>query len=65
MDNQKRNFILLRIIDKIQEDHPDARDMINKSVAKICEEENVYFEQIFYISDAISTNNSTFHWCIF
>ena len=30
-------------------DRPDARDFMNKSVARICKEENDYFEQVLYI----------------
>ena len=52
--------MLLKIIDKIQEDHPDAEDLINKSVAEICKGENVYFEQVFYISDAFFNQKLNF-----
>ena len=30
-------------------DHLDARDSVNKSVTVICKDENIYFEQVFYI----------------
>ena len=48
--NYKREkFILLRILDQIQQDHPNARDGINKSVAIICNEGGISFEQVFYV----------------
>ena len=63
MNKKRRNFILMRIID-----HPDARDSMNKSVAEICKEENIYLEQVFYVLhsfilhsfDAFFTNKSAF-----
>ena len=58
MKNEKRNFILLQIIDKIQEEYPDPRDSINKSAADIYRGKNTYF--VFYIFDAVFTNKSTF-----
>ena len=36
MNNKRRNFILMRTID-----HPNARDFMNKFVAKICKNENI------------------------
>ena len=44
MNNKKRSFIQMRIIDI-----RFARDSMNKSVPEIYKEENIYFEQVFYI----------------
>ena len=44
MNNKRRNFILMRIID-----HPDAIVCINKFLAEIKKEENIQFEQVLYI----------------
>ena len=44
MNNKKRRFIWMRIIDI-----RFARDSMNKSVPEIYKEENIYFEQVFYI----------------
>ena len=45
---QKRILILLKILDKIQEDNKDARKKIEKSIAAICREEGISFEQLLY-----------------
>ena len=62
--NDKRNkFIFLRILDKIQQDNPDAKDGINKSAATIFNEGNISFEHVFYnmLFDAVFvTNKSSF-----
>ena len=39
MNNKKRILILLKILDKIQEDNEDARKKIEKSTTAICKEE--------------------------
>ena len=44
MNKKRRNFTLIRMIDR-----PDARDFLNQSVAEIYKEEIIYFEQVFYI----------------
>ena len=49
INNQRRNFTLSRILIQVQEVNEDVRNDINKSVANICEEEGVVFEQVFYI----------------
>ena len=49
MNDKKRNLILLRILDQIQQDNEGARDSIEKSTATICNEEGISFEQVFYI----------------
>lgn len=49
INNQRRNFTLSRILIQMQEVNEDVRNDINKSVANICEEEGVVFEQVFYI----------------
>ena len=42
-------LILLKILDQIQQDNQDARNGIEKSVATICKEDGISFEQVFYI----------------
>ena len=49
MNDNGRNFIILKILDQIQQDNEDARDGIDKSVVKIYNEEGISFEPIFYI----------------
>ena len=49
MNDERRNFILLIILDQIQQDNEDDRDGIDKSVAKISNEEGNSFDQVFYI----------------
>ena len=49
MNDKERNLILLSILDQIQQDNKDARDTIEKSIAKVCNEEGISFEQVFYI----------------
>ena len=42
-------LILLRILDQIQQDNEDARNVIVKSIETICEEEGISFEEEIYI----------------
>ena len=49
MSDKRKNFVLLRTLDQIQQDNEDARDSINKSLAAICNEEGISFEQVFCI----------------
>ena len=49
MNDKRRASILLRILEKMQQHNEDARDGIVKSVATICNEEGISFEQVFYI----------------
>ena len=42
-------LILLRILDQTQQDNEDARNVIEKSIATICEEEGISFEEEIYI----------------
>ena len=62
--NDKRNkFILLRILDKIQQNNPDAKVGINKSAATIFNEQDISFEHVFYnlLFDAVFvTSKSSF-----
>ena len=44
MNDKRKNVILLRILDQIQQDNTNARDGINKSVATICNKEGIFFE---------------------
>ena len=62
MNNKKRILILLKILDKIQEDNEDARKKIEKSTTAICKEEGISFEQVFYILffDAVFISNKSF-----
>ena len=52
----------MRILEQIQQDNEDARDGIGKSVATICNEEGISFEQVFYILffDAVFISNRSF-----
>ena len=47
---------------QIQQDNEDARDEINKFAAIIWNEEETYFEQVFYILvfDAVFINNKLY-----
>ena len=36
MNGERKYFVLLRILEKIQQDNADARDGINKSIATVC-----------------------------
>ena len=49
MNDKRRISILLRILENMQQHNEDARDGIVKSVATICNEEGISFEQVFYI----------------
>ena len=49
MNDKRRILILLKILDQIQQDNEDARNGIEKSIATICKEEGISFEQVFYI----------------
>ena len=61
MNDKRKNLILWRILNQIQQGNKDARDGINKSVAIICKEEGISFEQVFYIlfSDAVFISNKS------
>ena len=43
MNDKRRIWILLRILDQIQKDNEDARNGIEKSIASICKEGRRYF----------------------
>ena len=49
MNDKKKILILLKILDQIQQDNEDVRNDIEKSIATICKEEGISFEQVFYI----------------
>ena len=49
MNDKRIILILLKILDQIQQDNQDARNGIEKSVATICKEDGISFEQVFYI----------------
>ena len=59
MNDKRRILILLGIRDQIQQDNKDARNGIEKSIATICKEEGIPFEQVFYILvfDAVFISN--------
>ena len=46
---KKKKMILLKMLDQIQQDNEDARDGTEKSIATICNEEGISFEQVFYM----------------
>ena len=62
MNDIKRILILLKILDKIQEDKEDSRRKIEKSNTAICKEEGISSEQVFYILffDAVFISNESF-----
>ena len=62
MNDIKRILILLKILDKIQEDKEDSRRKIEKSNTTICKEEGISSEQVFYILffDAVFISNESF-----
>ena len=49
MNDKRRILLLLKILDQIQQDNQDAKNGIEKSIATICKEEGISFEQVFYI----------------
>ena len=49
MNDKKRILILLKILDQIQQDIENARNGIEKSIAKIFKKEGISFEQVFCI----------------
>ena len=49
MNDKRIILILFKILDQIQQDNQDARNGIEKSVATICKEDGISFEQVFYI----------------
>ena len=49
MNDKKRILIISKILDQIPQDNEDARNDIEKSIATICKEEGISFEQEFYI----------------
>ena len=53
MNDKKIFFILLKILDKIQEYNENTKK-VEESATEICKEEGISFEQVFYIlfSDA-------------
>ena len=59
MNDKRTNFILLITFDRTQQDNGDARDDIDKFLAKISNEEGIYFDQVFYILffDAVFISN--------
>ena len=46
MSDKRRNLILLKILDQIQQDNEDARDGIEKSIGTVCSEEGISFGQV-------------------
>ena len=59
MNDKRMNFILLITFHQIQQDSEDARDGIDKSVAKISKEGGISVEEVFCILffDAVFTSN--------
>ena len=48
MNDKKRILILLKILDKIQENNKNARK-VEESITTICKEEGISFEQVFFV----------------
>ena len=49
MNDNNRILILLKIFDQIQQDNEDTRNGIQTSIATICEEKGISFEQVLNI----------------
>ena len=49
MNYKKKILILLKILDKIQQDNKDAKKRTEKFISIICKEEGISFEKVFYI----------------
>ena len=47
MNDKKRISILLKMLDQISQDNEEARNIIEKSIATVCKEEGISFEQVF------------------
>ena len=47
MNDKRRILILLKILDQINQDNQDARNGTEKSIATICKEKRISFEQVF------------------
>ena len=60
-ERQKENLILWKILDQIQQENQDARNGIEKSIAAICKEVGISFEQVFYnlFFDAVFISNKS------
>ena len=48
INDKKIILIILKILDQIQQDNEGASE-IEKSISRICKEEGISFEQVFYI----------------
>ena len=49
MNDKRRTFILLKILDQILQDNQDVKNCIEKSITTICIEEGISLKQVFYI----------------
>ena len=49
MNDKKRIVVILKIIDQIQQDNEDVRNGIEKSISTIWKEEDISFEQVYYL----------------
>ena len=49
MNGKKRILILLKFLDQIKQDNEEASSGIERSVSRICKEEGISFEHVFYI----------------
>ena len=60
MIDKKRILILLKVLDHIQQDNENARN-VGRSIAAICKGEGISFEQVFYILffDAVLVSNKS------
>ena len=57
MNDKRKNFVLLQILNQIQQDNADVRDGLNKYVPT----KGISFEQVFYIllSDVVFIVNKS------
>ena len=63
INDKKIILIILKILDQIQQDNEDASE-IEKSISRICKEEGISFEQVFYILffDALASKVGNLFW---
>ena len=49
MSNRKRNMMLLKVLDRANDDQSNMREYLNKSMVEICKQANVSSHQVFSI----------------
>ena len=59
-DNKKRCLLILRVLQKTQDDYSKQHEYLHKSMIEICREENVSLHQVFTFGIHISRSNALF-----